>query len=194
MDIAQSRHNDSHPMQVIARLGMICVLLSALPACPPKKGGGTEDAGQGADAGQGEDAGTSDGYVRPAPVTIPPAEPPRNYSDYPKDSLCRPIIARGATLYLHPRAPDPLTALAACTGMITRCLQPPERSLDACVISTPRCTTSQPWMEPECCPEACVTAFETRRRAQVDSLVAFDETFFAPPSCMLGVDALTGGK
>jgi hypothetical protein len=199
LDKAQPPSNSS-ALRGAVRLGVIFSLLAVLPACSSKKGGGPQDAGTGDDPGAPDsgvpdpDAGHVGDYVRPIPVTIPPALPPPDFSNHPKDSLGRPIISRGPRLYLTVRAPDALTALAACTSMITRCVHPPERSLDACVISTPRCTTSQPWQEPECCAESCVTAYEARRRAGVNPILAFDQTFYGPSICMPGVDELKGGN
>ena len=185
-----------------ARLGVLLVLAALMSACPSvapnphDAGSETPDSGEQVDAGpvDGTDGGIPQDYVRPAPVTIPPAPPPPDYSAFPRDSQGRPILARGSMLQLSPRAPDPLTALSACTSMISRCFDPEERSLDACVISTPRCATAQPWQEPDCCTDACVAVYEEKRVAGVPPITAFLQTFHGPPSCAPGVDVLTGGE
>lgn len=185
-----------------ARIGAL-LLLAALLACTPS-GGGTPDAGDDApdaggdspDAGGGgPDGGTAATYVRPLPVEIPPAPPPPDYSRNPRDAQGQPIVIASSRMYLVPRPPDAITALGACSDMITRCFDPQQRrSFDACVISTPRCTTERPWQEPACCSEACITDYEARRTAGVGPLTAFTQTFFGTPNCMPGVDALLGGE
>lgn len=131
--------------------------------------------------------------MRPERVEIPPAPPPPDYSAYPRDAQGQPIVFTGSRLYLVPRPPDALTALGACSNMITRCFDPQHRSFDACVISTPRCSTVRPWEEGECCAEACITEYEARRTDGAGPITAFSQTFFATPNCMPGVDALLGG-
>lgn len=137
----------------------------------------------------------SGGYVRQPSVEIPP-EPPRiDLSGNPKDDQGRPILIQGSNLQLVERSPDALTALSACTAMIVRCVDPTVkgRSLDACVISPPRCTTQTPWMEPPCCASNCIDSYEQLRTTGTPPITAFRKAFYGVPSCAPGVDSALGG-
>jgi hypothetical protein len=83
----------------------------------------------------------------------------------------------------------PINVLAACSVLVTRCYKPGSRSLDACVMSAPRCATARPWeAEPyvACCPPACWETYEALRIAGEWPLDAFDQTLF-------GSDDMRGG-
>ncbi len=134
-------------------------------------------------------------YMPQPPVAIPPAPPPVDLSQYPVDDHGGPILAQSNNYYLTERPPDALTALSECTAMIVRCADPtiPGHSIDACAVSPPRCTTSQPWHEAPCCPTACVDRYEELRIAHVAPIAAFRQAFYGRPSCAPGVELLLGG-
>ncbi len=97
-------------------------------------------------------------------------------------------------LQLDPRGDDALTALGACTDLVTYCFEPGARSLDECMDSVPRCTTSKPWDEDECCPSACVDAYVKARDQGQEPIASFEKVFFLEPDCFPGVRALLEGK
>jgi len=97
-------------------------------------------------------------------------------------------------LQLDPRGNDALTALGACTDLITYCYQPGERSLDTCVEAVPECETSRPWQEDACCPAACTKAYTQARGKAQEPIAAFEKVFFLEPDCFPGVRALLEGK
>jgi hypothetical protein len=105
-------------------------------------------------------------------------------SHLPKDSLGRPILMEGgaASLALERQAvPGPVNILAGCSVLVSRCVKPGERDLDSCFRSAPRCGSDRPWeIEPytPCCPPLCQSQYESRRRAGMPPLAAFDETLF----------------
>lgn len=93
-------------------------------------------------------------------------------------------------LELDPNARDPLTGLGACADLVTYCVHPKgAQSVDGCVASVPRCTTSEPWLEEPCCPDSCVRAYERERRS-AEPVAAFDAALFGNGSCYPGVKAL----
>lgn len=95
---------------------------------------------------------------------------------------------------LDPSASDALTALGVCADLITYCVAPPDRSLDACVESVPTCATDRPWEEAQgCCPRACQQAYAEARTKGQKTVDAFEATFFGASSCFPGVDALLAG-
>ena len=93
-------------------------------------------------------------------------------------------------LQLDPTGSDALTALGACSDLVTYCFQPGARSLDECVAAVPQCTTSRPWQEKECCPAACADAYAKARDKGQEPISAFEQTFFLQPDCFPGVRAL----
>jgi hypothetical protein len=96
-------------------------------------------------------------------------------------------------LLLDAEVKDPLTALGRCTGWISACVAPPERTLDDCARSAPACTTAEPWLETNaCCPSACFTAYETQRRGGSAPLRALRAVYFEDGSCIPGLTELLG--
>ncbi|HYH94611.1 hypothetical protein [Hyalangium sp.] len=93
-------------------------------------------------------------------------------------------------LQLDPRGDDAITALGACTDLITYCFEPGQRSVDECVPAVPLCKTSKPWEEDDCCPSACVDAYAKARDRGQEAFTAFEQTFFVEPDCFPGVRAL----
>lgn len=189
-------------------LRLIWMLAMALPcvACQsprePIRDGGLESpdaATEAPDAGEETpDAGVNEPrgqWAPPPPVNVPPLPAPPDYSDYPVDSLGRPIISQSANINLVVRqTPDALSARDRCANVVTHCFEPGVRSLDACMLSAPRCGTAQPWTESgACCAEACWTSYAALRTAGVDPLTATLDVLYNRPSCMPGVDTLLGG-
>lgn len=134
-------------------------------------------------------------YIPQPPVAIPPLPPGPDLSHNPVDEQGRRIVVAGSNYALVVREPDALTALSDCTTMIVRCADPATvgHSLDACVVSPPRCATAQPWLEATpCCASACVARYEQLRTDGTPPIAAFDAAFYGEPSCAPGVDALLG--
>jgi hypothetical protein len=122
-------------------------------------------------------------YQRPRRVVVPPL-PPVDLSALPKDSQGRPIIAQSGNLALVAETAGkrrPVNVLAACSGLITRCVKPRERELDACFMSAPQCPSAKPWEDPAyppCCPAQCWAQYEERRIAGMPPIAAFQATLF----------------
>jgi hypothetical protein len=102
----------------------------------------------------------------------------------------------GGRLELDPTRRGPLTALGGCTAWIAACVAPPDRTLDDCARSAPRCAGTTPWDEAEpCCPAGC---FEAYRRARIDAppgepaLDTFTQVYFDDAGCFPGVRAAAG--
>jgi hypothetical protein len=105
------------------------------------------------------------------------------------------IEASRARLEVDPAVNDALTALGACTDLVSYCYAPPERTLDGCVRSVRVCATRRPWEESEpCCAEACRKQYDALRKGGRDALGAFDEAFFAGQTCRPGVGDLLRSK
>ncbi len=111
-----------------------------------------------------------------------------------KDGILDLIETPAGSLQIDPRGSDAITALGSCTDLITYCFQPGERSLDECVEAVPRCRTSEPWKEDECCPSACADAYSQAREKGQEPIAAFEKAFFLEPDCFPGVRALLEGK
>ena len=140
-------------------------------------------------------ATTAGGWVPPPKVIVPPLPPPPDYSSYPVDGMNDPILNAGSDLYVVPAPPDALTARDLCADLISNCFAPGTRSLDACMLSAPRCQTSQPWTESSpCCADACWSAYAALRTAGTDPLTAYLRVLYKSPICMPGVDAAFGGE
>lgn len=97
-------------------------------------------------------------------------------------------------LQIDPRGDDAITALGACTDLITYCFEPGERPVDECVEAAPQCKTSKPWEEDDCCPAACAKAYAKARDKGQEPFTAFEQTFFLEPDCFPGVRALLEGQ
>ena len=102
----------------------------------------------------------------------------------------------GGRLELDPTRRGPLTVLGRCTAWIAACVAPPDRTLDDCARSAPRCSSATPWDEASaCCPPACFAAY---RRARMDApageapLDTFTRVYFDDASCFPGVPAAVG--
>ena len=111
-----------------------------------------------------------------------------------KDGLLELIETPAGSLQIDPSGSDAITALGACTDLITYCFQPGERSLDECVEAVPRCKSSKPWEEEDCCPAACAEAYSRARDQGQEPIAAFEKSFFLEPDCFPGVRALLEGK
>lgn len=98
----------------------------------------------------------------------------------------------GSTLQIDPTLSDPITAVGRCADLITACYEG-SAPLDSCVSATRRCATKEPWKEDEdCCPDACVAAYEKERKTNADPLASFEKVFFLEPGCFPGVVAALG--
>jgi len=98
-----------------------------------------------------------------------------------------------AELRIDPTIADPVTAAARCGDWVTGCLAPPARSLDDCARSAPHCTTNRPWDEAAaCCPAACFTAYEAKRRQGASAMLAWRQVYRDDGSCFPGLRALLG--
>jgi hypothetical protein len=97
-------------------------------------------------------------------------------------------------LQLDPRGNDAITALGACTDLVTYCFEPGKRTLDQCMEAVPQCKTSRPWQEDDCCPAACTDAYAKARDKGQEPISAFEQVFFLEPDCFPGVRTLLEGK
>ena len=101
------------------------------------------------------------------------------------------IEASTARIEVDPTAQDAITAVGACSDLITYCVGS-SRGLDDCVASAPACLTDQPWLEKPCCPAACKAAY-TGARADDPPTRSFERAFFETPDCFPGLtNALQG--
>ncbi len=96
----------------------------------------------------------------------------------------------GVDLRFDPTVADPVTAYADCSGRVLACLEATPDEWDTCVRSTPRCTTAEPWTEAECCPAACVTAYDDARTKGEVGFDAFMAVFVTDTACFPGLEAL----
>ena len=123
-------------------------------------------------------------YWRPLPVVVPPLPPPPDLSRLPKDAQGRPIIVGGSNyaLVIDQNAKmRPVDVISDCGGLITGCVKPPERALDACFMSAPQCASARPWEDPAykaCCPARCWAQYEERRIAGMAPIAAFRATLY----------------
>lgn len=134
-------------------------------------------------------------WAPPPMVVAPPLPPPPDYSDHPVDALGRPIVAQGPHInWVVPLVKDAISARELCADLVAGCFEPGVRSLDACMMSAPHCTTQQPWTEASpCCADECFTAYADLRTSGVDPLTVYLRVLYDTPICMPGVDAMLGG-
>ena len=137
------------------------------------------------------DALDAGAYERPPTVDVP-ALPRVDLTDVPlpRSEAGRPILLQipPVSLELAPELQDAVTAHGACLDLVTYCVDPPMRSLDACVISTPTCATARPWEErAPCCPASCRDAYEVLRREGQGALTAFREVYLVRRTCFPGL-------
>jgi hypothetical protein len=128
-------------------------------------------------------------YQTPRAVEVPPL-PEVDVSGLPKDEQGRPTLIKtpGASLVLEKKEPSPVQAVARCSVLLTKCVEPGKRDLDACFMSAPRCATDTPWLEKTpCCPAACAQRYENERRAGNPPLAAYDNVLFGAASCFPGL-------
>lgn len=109
----------------------------------------------------------------------------------------RPLVLAvpGAQLELDTARRDAFTALGHCTRWITACAVS-QHPLDDCARSVPLCATARPWEEQdECCAPSCFERYQQARRAGMEAVEAFRQTYYGPDSCMPGVaDVLRAGR
>jgi hypothetical protein len=117
-------------------------------------------------------------------AVVVPSLPAADVSTLPTNAQGQPVLNRigDAELVLEEQdRPGPINVLAACGALVTRCVSPGERDLDACFLSAPRCRSLQPWEDKpftHCCPEACWLAYKTNRQANMPPLKAFDRAMY----------------
>lgn len=135
-------------------------------------------------------------YVPPDAVVVPPL-PSFDAGVLPHNEAGVPVLSTGSGVQIGlagaPRGP--VNALAGCAGLISGCYQPGVRSLDACVLSMPKCATAKPWEESAaCCPASCVERYEAARIAGAPPQAAAYTVLFKSPRCIPGLDDALGGK
>jgi hypothetical protein len=146
------------------------------PAPATASGGGSTTAKSAGDAAAAP-------YRRPQRVEVPPL-PPVDLARLPTDAQGRPVLggSAGSEIVADKQAKRrPVNVLAACSSLVSRCVKPPERTLDACFFSAPRCASAQPWNDPAytpCCPAECWAGYERQRIAGMAPLAAFDAVLF----------------
>jgi hypothetical protein len=95
-----------------------------------------------------------------------------------------------AKLELDPTHRDALTGLGACADLISYCYAPGSKDLKACFTSAPKCTTTEPWNEQACCPQACSDAFDAEVASGTAPVSALEKVLFREPDCFPGARAL----
>jgi hypothetical protein len=86
------------------------------------------------------------------------------------------IDVGGMELIIDPKRRSPLSTLHLCNSWLVACYAPPERALDDCYRSAPRCLSDDAWKTREqCCPAACYTQYVARRHQGHESLAAWME-------------------
>jgi Domain of unknown function (DUF4124) len=71
----------------------------------------------------------------------------------------------------------PSLILTACSVLVVQCVQPPDKTLDRCFTSAPRCASARPWLDGgslACCPQACLDRYEGLRKAGTPPVKALD--------------------
>ena len=134
-------------------------------------------------------------YAPPPEVEVPPL-PPSGVDQLPTDAdgLATGFQADGVQLRFDPAIRDPITALGRCADLVSYCVRPPERTLDACVASARPCAGDRPWEEDAaCCPAACQVGYAQARAGGLWPIPAFERVFFDEPTCFPGVVARLGG-
>ncbi len=101
------------------------------------------------------------------------------------------IEASSARIEVDPSATDAITAVGACSDLVTYCATR-GNSLDTCVSSARSCLTSIPWHEPACCPAACKNGY-VAARATLAPIPAFEKAFFEDLDCFPGLRAALEG-
>jgi hypothetical protein len=116
-------------------------------------------------------------YKTPSPVTVSPP-PAIDVSWLPRDEKGRPMLLDdGVFRYLVVDKRDPVSGMAGCTRMLSRCPEPPDvasgRTIDACWASARACATDQPWTEAAaCCPPTCAELYRQLRLLGYGDLAA----------------------
>jgi hypothetical protein len=170
--------------QKTARIIVVTAVLVAGGAC--EGGVGFEGEGEGLEL---PDAGHLEDLDIPAPPAI-------DFSALPfptaADGNAIVIELSDGRIELDPTANDAITAVGACTDLVTYCFTPPALTLSACVAVAPTCFTDEPWTEPvPCCPAACKADFAAAVDVGGREIDAFQDVFFRAPACFPGVtDAL----
>jgi hypothetical protein len=132
---------------------------------------------------------------RPVAFAPPPA-PDLDALGVPRlpDGTFFVVAIPNASLAIDPTLRTPVTALGACTGWITGCVETASGSLDDCARSAPSCATDEPADEAACCPASCFDAYQAARRGGLADLAAFSAVYFRDGSCVPGLRALVEGR
>jgi hypothetical protein len=127
----------------------------------------------------------------------PPPEPTPESLGLPRndDGTYTLIEQGGSSLRIDPTFRSPVSMPQQCAGWLTACHAPPERTMDDCFRSVPRCSSPRSWETRErCCPEACWSDYEKRRRAgeaELDAWLAVIQS----DDCFPGLaEYLAGGR
>lgn len=97
-----------------------------------------------------------------------------------------------ARLELDPTQHDALTALAECADLVSYCYAPGSVTVSECFGRARKCTTTMPWMEAACCPEACKSSFDAEVAGGMGHVAALEKVLFREPDCFPGVRAALG--
>lgn len=153
------------------------LLLSA--SCGPLTGG--RDGGAG-----GGSSGAGGGFALPQ---LPPLSSLVAFSSVGSGATKLLADVSNARVEIDPTQSDALTALGECADLLSYCYAPPSFTLDRCFSTVRSCTTSTPWGEPACCPEACHDAFSREVAAGLTPRAALEKVLFREPDCFPGVRA-----
>ena len=160
------------------RLLLITLLVAS--ACNVKIPGGGVGGGTGGAGGSG---GSGGGAQSQTPPSI-------DLSAFGAGATKLLADVGNARLELDPTRRDALTGLAQCADLISYCYAPGTATVTQCFASSRKCTTTEPWNEQPCCPDACAIAFEAELGAGLNHVDALEKVLFLEPDCFPGVRAL----
>jgi hypothetical protein len=146
-----------------------------LSSCSPVGGTGDGGAGGGSGAGGG--------------FALPQLPPIASLAVFGTGATKLLADVANARVEIDPTQSDALTALGECADLLSYCYAPPSFTLDRCFSTVRTCTTSTPWTEQACCPQACHDAFTSEVTAGLTPKAALEKVLFREPDCFPGVRA-----
>lgn len=138
----------------------------------------------GSDGGAG--GGSGGGFALPQ---LPPISSLAVFSSVGAGATKLLADVSNARVEIDPTQRDALTALGECADLLSYCYAPPSFTLERCFSTARTCTTSTPWMEQACCPQACHDAFTREVTAGLTPKAALEKVLFREPDCFPGVRA-----
>lgn len=158
------------------RLLGVLVLSSACSSLPGGGGGGSG----------GGSSGAGGGFALPQ---LPPISSLAVFSSAGSGATKLLADVSNARVEIDPTQSDALTALGECADLLSYCYAPPSFTLERCFSTVRTCTTSTPWSEQACCPQACHDAFTREVTAGLTPNAALEKVLFRELDCFPGVRA-----